>query len=89
MEPQTLLSQRRQALGLTQEAVARAACVSLSYYGLLDRGEKDTPTVHIARRIAEALGTTVDALWPAPTAEGPASSATAQPAGTGSSEVAS
>ena len=63
------LKARRMKLHLTQRSLALAAGISESYLGVLERGES-TPTLRIARRLAEVLGTTLDALWPASVAPG-------------------
>ncbi len=60
----TRLAQRRGALGLSQEQVARRAGCSLRTYIRHEHQELDALQVDTARRIAAALETTVDALWP-------------------------
>lgn len=57
------LRKAREALGLRQEAVAGAAEISLTYYRTLEDG-KSVPTLGIARRVAAALDSSIDELWP-------------------------
>lgn len=59
------LKTRRKKLNLSQEAVAQASQISLSYYGVLERQQGCDPTLGVARRIAEVLGASLDDLWPA------------------------
>ncbi len=54
----------REALGLRTEVVAGRADISLVYYRRLEAG-LSKPTLPVARRVAEALASTVDELWPA------------------------
>lgn len=53
---------KRERLKPVQLAVA--ADVSLSYLYILESGES-LPGLDVARRLARALGTTIDAIWPA------------------------
>ena len=62
-KPLTPIRLARQAAGLAQEEVARRAKISLAYYQGIERG-KSVPTVHIARRVASTLGSSIEALWP-------------------------
>lgn len=57
------LKAARTRLGWRPEVVAGRADISLVYYRRLEAGLSQ-PTLPIARRVAEALGSTVDALWP-------------------------
>lgn len=65
--PQTFgerLTARRLALGLTQQAVADRAGMSRNYIGNLERGVKGMhPNAYTLAALAEALQTTMDALW--------------------------
>ncbi|MFG6459804.1 helix-turn-helix domain-containing protein [Roseateles sp. BYS96W] len=47
--------QRRESIGLAQDAFSLKAGVDRSYYGRLERGERQ-PTVSLLLRIAGALG---------------------------------
>jgi transcriptional regulator with XRE-family HTH domain len=51
----------RKAKGFTQEALARAAGVSLAYIGRLETGHHD-PKLSTLRKLAKALGVPVTAL---------------------------
>lgn len=57
----TNLRSRREALGLTQEAVAWSAWMDPSYYSRIERGRVD-PSVRTVARIAAALGATPSEL---------------------------
>lgn len=70
----TAIKEHRQALGLSQEATANRARISVRYYRLLEAGES-TPSLPIARRVAGALGVDVDAVWPPETFDVPAAEA--------------
>ena len=59
----TPLKARRVQCNLSQATVCRATGISASYMAALERG-KSIPTLTIARKLAEALGSTLDALWP-------------------------
>lgn len=67
------LQERRSELGVSQIQLAAKADISLSQVQNLESG-KNTPNLATARRVADALDTTVDALWPkdAESAEGSA-----------------
>jgi putative transcriptional regulator len=54
----------REALGLRQEDLAARADISYSYVRRLEAGTSD-PTITVARRIADALNSTIDQLFPA------------------------
>lgn len=58
----------RTAKGLRREDLASRAEVSYSYVRQLEMPNPPTPGLDVCRRIAEALGVTVDELWPAETA---------------------
>jgi len=58
------LRQRRETLSLKPVQVAAAADISLSYLYTLE-GDGAVPGLEVARRLALALDTTVDVLWPA------------------------
>jgi transcriptional regulator with XRE-family HTH domain len=53
----------REAVGLSQEEVARRAEISLAYYQRIER-KKSIPTVRIGQRIATVLRTSIEGLWP-------------------------
>ncbi len=55
------LRQARDAAGLTQEALARQADVTVRTVAGIERGEVQ-PTVATLRRLAAACGTTISAL---------------------------
>ena len=52
---------QRKTVGLTQEELAERAAIHPTYVGLVERGERN-PSLDVAQRIAEALGTTLAAL---------------------------
>jgi transcriptional regulator with XRE-family HTH domain len=51
-----VIRERREALGLSQEAAAHEAGVSARYYADVERGKRSV-SVQVAWRIATALGT--------------------------------
>jgi len=55
----------RKAIDLTQEELAKKSQVSTRAIQNYERGER-RPGIDTARRIAEALGQTVDEVFPAP-----------------------
>ena len=55
------LKRLRKAKGLTQEALARRANVSLGYLQRLEMGRHD-PSLSMLRKLAKALGATVAEL---------------------------
>ena len=55
---------RRLALGLSLRRLAERSGVTPSDLSRIERGLTD-PRLSVARRIAEALQSTVDELWPA------------------------
>lgn len=60
----------REALGWSREALARRADVSSSFvYQLECKEETPTPGLDVSRRLAAALGVTVDVLFPVATPE--------------------
>jgi transcriptional regulator with XRE-family HTH domain len=54
----------REEAGLSQEALARAADVSTGTIQALELGATSFPRVDTARRIAEALDSTIDEIFP-------------------------
>jgi transcriptional regulator with XRE-family HTH domain len=61
--PVTIVAKRAQSLGVTQETVAKRAGISRSYVELVEKGLIPTPS--LMTRIADALGSTPEQLWPA------------------------
>ncbi len=59
----TRVYERRTALGLTQEQLAELVQVTQQLVSSIERGES-IPRISTARRIAKALGTTIDELFP-------------------------
>jgi DNA-binding XRE family transcriptional regulator len=60
---ETPVKKARDLRRMGQIEAAKAAGVSQSYWGSVERGES-VPTLAVARRIAKALGFTLDELWP-------------------------
>jgi transcriptional regulator with XRE-family HTH domain len=53
-----VVRRKRLAAGLSQEALSEAAGLHRTYVGLLERGLR-MPSILVAKRVAEALGTTM------------------------------
>jgi transcriptional regulator with XRE-family HTH domain len=64
------LRRARRDAGLSQEALARAADVSTGTIQALELGATFAPRVDTARRIAEALDSTIDEIFPTDDREG-------------------
>ena len=56
-----LIRRRRDAAGITQEALADAAGIHRTYISLLERGLR-APTIEVVRLLAKALKTTMTSL---------------------------
>lgn len=56
-----VVRRRREAVGLSQESLADKARLHRTYISLLERGLK-MPSILVAKRIAESLGTTMAEL---------------------------
>lgn len=57
------IRRRRQELGLSPTDLAYRVRISVSHLYNLEKQE-NCPSLDLARRIADALGTTLDVLWP-------------------------
>jgi transcriptional regulator with XRE-family HTH domain len=56
-----VLRRRREAAGVSQEALAAKAELHRNYVGLLERG-KQIPSILVVEKLAVALGTTMSSL---------------------------
>ena len=56
-----VLRRRREAAGVSQEALAAKAELHRNSVGLLERG-KQIPSIPVVEKLAQALGTTMSAL---------------------------
>src|SRR5258707_1119851 len=56
------LKEVREAAGLSQQALAVRAGLSISVVSRLEQGAQDNPRLHTIKAIADALGVTVDDL---------------------------
>lgn len=57
------LIKARKSLGMTQADMATATGVHRSYYGLIENGNRN-PTLRIATKIATALDSSIEQLFP-------------------------
>lgn len=64
------LQSAREAAGLTQEQVADALGLHAAAVSQIERGRRE-PKVHLAKRLADAVGVPLDSLVPAPTPPNP------------------
>ena len=62
MKRTSLLNARKTA-GMTQQEIAEASGIQRSYYGLIETGQRN-PTLKIATKIASALGTDIEHVFP-------------------------
>jgi putative transcriptional regulator len=58
----TELSTLRIEKKMTQEEVSKKALISRAFYANIEAGRKD-PSIKVAKRIADALSTTVDKIF--------------------------
>ena len=56
------LRRRREAAGLTQEQLGKNAGVTGAYISMIERGEKQSPSIPVLKRLAKALGVPVTGL---------------------------
>jgi transcriptional regulator with XRE-family HTH domain len=57
----TLVRRRREAAGVSQEALAAKAGLHRTYISLLERGQR-MPSIEVVRKLAAALDTTMASL---------------------------
>ena len=65
MSPQRIgkmLQDRREAMGLTREQLAKKAKVTTAYVSMMEAGKRKNPSLAILQRLAKALGVSVSAL---------------------------
>jgi DNA-binding XRE family transcriptional regulator len=62
VRPNEALTRRRQKMNMTHDEVARRANISRPYYTNIELGRK-VPSMKVAKRIADALHTTVDKIF--------------------------
>ncbi|GIM47584.1 hypothetical protein DNHGIG_31330 [Collibacillus ludicampi] len=62
MQQRERLIQRRLELNMNHEQVAELAKITRAYYSNIEAGRK-TPSMRVAKRIADALQTTVDQIF--------------------------
>lgn len=62
MKQRNELSTQRNKLNLTQDEVSKKASISRAFYANIEAGRKN-PSMKVAKRIADALRTTVDAIF--------------------------
>ena len=62
-KPSTIISKRRAELGLSQQAAASRAELSISGWQLIERGTVENPTLDTARAIASALDLKMADIW--------------------------
>jgi transcriptional regulator with XRE-family HTH domain len=80
-EPLPAIGQRvrqlREAAGMSQQALAVAAGLSMSVVAQLEQGQREDPRISTVAALARALGVTVDAIL---SGAGPAGRVTTTPA---------
>jgi transcriptional regulator with XRE-family HTH domain len=57
-----VLKQRREAKGMSQVSLAKAARVGRTYIAKLESGEKKNPSLDVLKKLAQALGVPVTEL---------------------------
>jgi DNA-binding XRE family transcriptional regulator len=62
VEQRSDLIERRKQLSLTQEQVAEKSGITRAYYTNIEAGRKE-PSMGVAKKIADALLTTVDQIF--------------------------
>lgn len=63
IEVSSYLEKKRRDLGLTQSEAAERAGISTPYWSDLENGKR-SPSLHTARKVANALGSHVDEVFP-------------------------
>lgn len=64
LSPVSRISAARQRLGISQVELARRLKLNKGYVSRIENGRVKNISLFIARRVAAALDTTVDALFP-------------------------
>jgi DNA-binding XRE family transcriptional regulator len=61
--PSDIIAAKRRALGLSQQAAATAAGISISGWQIIERGVLQNPSLDTARRIAKVLNCSLADIW--------------------------
>ncbi len=57
-----MLKERREAVGLTREQLAKKARVTTAYVSMIEAGKRKSPSLAVLQRLAKALGVPVTEL---------------------------
>ena len=62
MKARRTLKELRESRQLKQKDISKIIGVSTSYYGMIEQGAR-TPTLDVAKKVAEFFGTTIEQLF--------------------------